>query len=542
MATDQEIRDAGFKYVPKQKYLQNPYNLPIAPVPPPPPDGGIVNTNAFNNSGGNDFSVYNPDPNSIVNRDYRPNYDYRQFSEYDSDPSTADIKQMDMNQNYFYEPPPSKLEGLMGMIPYAGSFMRGANFLGNQISPYLPVNKRRIMENELGGQGVMVNSIGQIVQGEGGYDTAANVMAGYNPYHMTAETFDKRLKRIDKTMQKDGYEGNLQKRRDAIEEAKTNFLNAQSKTDKIYDFEEDEKEKKKKDTIVGRFLTKRKETKAAKEAKAAEDAVTAATTSGTTNSDGFTYDTNTTGQASSNEYGTYTPSVTPQQAQDNQDRGRGQQNQGGGGGASYSNSEQTGAKDGYGYGLKEGGRAGYFFGGRVNYKTGGRIGFQGGGSDASSDDFGTSTSAPGPGDTGGEGGNNPSDGSDTQFGGGNNNDGASDNPPVTVVKNNPVDISTVTKSVGDYDIPYGVEALLANKGRFKAVINPDEILDKNVGAEFTYDQGPFSIGAYADMDGDKSLNANYTRNNSNYSFDLNDGGGQLKFTRTFANGGLAGLL
>jgi hypothetical protein len=44
------------------------------------------------------------------------------------------------------------------------------------------------------------------------------------------------------------------------------------------------------------------------------------------------------------------------------------------------------------------------------------------------------------------------------------------------------------------------------------------------------------------MDGDKSLNANYTRNNSNYSFDLNDGGGQLKFTRTFANGGLAGLL
>ena len=55
MATDQEIRDAGFKYIPKQKYLQNPYNLPIAPVPPPVSEG-IVNTNAFANSGGNNFN------------------------------------------------------------------------------------------------------------------------------------------------------------------------------------------------------------------------------------------------------------------------------------------------------------------------------------------------------------------------------------------------------------------------------------------------------------------------------------------------------
>ena len=53
MATDQEIRDAGLLYIPKQKYLQNPYNLPVAPVPPPA-TGGITNTNAFTNSGGGD--------------------------------------------------------------------------------------------------------------------------------------------------------------------------------------------------------------------------------------------------------------------------------------------------------------------------------------------------------------------------------------------------------------------------------------------------------------------------------------------------------
>ena len=51
MATDAEIRAAGFKYIPKQEYLQNPFKLPIAPVPPIV-DQGIVNTNAFVNSGG----------------------------------------------------------------------------------------------------------------------------------------------------------------------------------------------------------------------------------------------------------------------------------------------------------------------------------------------------------------------------------------------------------------------------------------------------------------------------------------------------------
>ena len=51
MATDAEIRAAGFKYIPKQEYLQNPFKLPIAPVPPIV-DQGIVNTNAFINSGG----------------------------------------------------------------------------------------------------------------------------------------------------------------------------------------------------------------------------------------------------------------------------------------------------------------------------------------------------------------------------------------------------------------------------------------------------------------------------------------------------------
>ena len=58
MATDQEIRDAGFKYIPQQKYLQNPFQIPVAPVPPPTSGGGgIPYTNA-----GNDF---NPQGNAF---------------------------------------------------------------------------------------------------------------------------------------------------------------------------------------------------------------------------------------------------------------------------------------------------------------------------------------------------------------------------------------------------------------------------------------------------------------------------------------------
>ena len=57
MATDQEIRDAGLKYVPQQKYLLNPYILPTEEKEMIT-DQGIVNTNAFTNSGGGGNEPY----------------------------------------------------------------------------------------------------------------------------------------------------------------------------------------------------------------------------------------------------------------------------------------------------------------------------------------------------------------------------------------------------------------------------------------------------------------------------------------------------
>lgn len=56
MATDQEIRDQGFKYIPEQQYLKYPFELPQDQEPVT--NSGIVNTNAFINSGGNFNNIY----------------------------------------------------------------------------------------------------------------------------------------------------------------------------------------------------------------------------------------------------------------------------------------------------------------------------------------------------------------------------------------------------------------------------------------------------------------------------------------------------
>ena len=380
MATDAEIRAAGFYAIPNRQYLQDEFQLPTKKVVEEETESfGIPNTNAFNNSG-NGFSVYNPDPNSIVNREYRPNYDYRQFSEYDSDPSTADIKQMDMNQNYFNEPPPSKMEGILNMIPGAGI----ARFLTNQIGPYTPVNRRSIMENELGRQGIMVDDIGRIVRGTGDYNTAQNVMAGYGA-GVTQKTVDKRQGTIEKTLAdkynmspidiaavKAGtYKGEVLNKTDlisrygALDKFGNTLDSTNKKVDKMKEFEEEEKEKKKKDTVVGRYLTKRKETKAAKEAKAGDE------TSAENYPTGGSYD--ASGGVTGADYnqvanirgggGGNTRNAQGQTARE----------------ATYDNDKTTGTAQSYSQHYADGGRAGYFFGGRVNYKVGGRVSFKNGG-------------------------------------------------------------------------------------------------------------------------------------------------------------------
>ena len=55
MATDKEIRDAGYKYIPEQKWLKNPFEIPTVEETDTVVNEGIVNTDAF--TGGGDDSI-----------------------------------------------------------------------------------------------------------------------------------------------------------------------------------------------------------------------------------------------------------------------------------------------------------------------------------------------------------------------------------------------------------------------------------------------------------------------------------------------------
>ena len=357
MATDQEIRDAGLKFIPQQKYLQNPFELPTTPEEEPVINQGIINTNAFTGGGGNDFSVYNPDPNSIINRNYQPNYDYRKSVDYN--PELSDLQNQKIMQgmpnfkgyDYYNKPEPT---GFGKFAQFASSFIPGKGAVG-LISPYLPVNSRRIMENELGRRGIMVNNIGQIVAGNSGsaYDpSGANIMAGYNAYHVNKDTFNKRRAKAKEKMSPEGFE----KFNIALTAAEKNFFDAEDEKDDIYKFEKDRKKKKRDNNIIGRYFKKRNEQKeidlqkeiAAANLKAAQDARAAGGPSYRNIASG---DMGSDGQTPGGRGGNVTTKGGDTY-----------------GGATRGGYNEAAEKTDY---YARGGRAGYFFGGRVNFKNGG---------------------------------------------------------------------------------------------------------------------------------------------------------------------------
>jgi len=529
MATDQEIRDAGLKYIPQQQYLLNPFELPEDQEPVT--NSGIVATNAFTGGGGNDFSVYNPDPNSIVNREYdpRPNYEaYYQdtFGANAKDPlsnftMTGDPATLARGDTggQFYEPPPSKLEGLMNLIPYAGSFVRGARFLGDQISPFLPVNRRSILENQLSGKGVMVDNIGRIVQGEGAYDTAGNIMSGYNASKMTAKTFDDRIAMAREKMSDENKGARIA----ALEAAKADFLDAQKRTDKIYDFEEDEKEKNKKNTIVGRFLNKRKKQKEielqkeidAANLKAAQNARTAGGPSYRNIASG---DMGSDGQTPGGRGGNVTT--------------KGGDTYGGATRGGYNEAAEK--TDFY----AKGGRAGYFYGGRVNFKVGGRTDAE---SQYGADSVGSYDSS-----------QNRSD-REQSYGGNNKPPVSNDNRVVTT--------NFITKNPNltvDYTDPKNYASLYSKIGFKNLVDNDDLTVEGNVTGEFgpigyntnftdqgitgtNLTAGNFNANISPDM---QVQNIAYNNNINGINYGVNTDFDNTMFTAgvNFKNGGLASIL
>ena len=566
MATDQEIRDAGILYMPKQKYLQNPYNLPIAPVPPTEPvPGGITNTNAFTGGGNDNF---NPEGNAFGYGEVvqRPGNTYADIVQR-TGPDSQQAKQALVKAGGTY---PAGLQSNEGGFEYTSDFgneldySKGAfdsleseeekkGFLSKMMNSFKQKTADLPSWAKAGITAAgMLNPITAIPSligkfgggGEGGgpsygiaglsneqkamYDSLSGAGFLYNgPNGM--KTYDgKNFSKVDQSTV------------DKYFASKKNITRGDTKIKTLKDYEAYIADKpnllrtyKQYQLLDGTLDTfsKNETIREEQKQKIRNAEISRRMRSGDSKNnpfaDNYTNKTTLDNGAPNPDYTPRgpnqpdpTPTPTTNNDNDNDNDNDGQNNAG--------DSSQRGDGSWDSSPFAKGGRAGYFFGGRVNYKQGGRTGYflggniEGGYSESRNDSGGKQTT--------------------TSYSDNDDGGGASDNPPVTVVNNNPVDVSTVTKSVGDYEIPYGVEALMANKGRLQAVLNADNVLDKNLGAEFTYDNGPFSIGAYADMDGDKSLNANYTRNNSNYSFDLNDDGGQLKYSKTFANGGLASIL
>ena len=207
---------------------------PIGGTPPPttpdPTQPGFPSQQGIVNAGGGDnFSVYNPDPNKTkTGDDYSP-FAFRQAQEktfYDT--TTAANKMMDMYPDYYGVGQKTGIERLLSKLP-------GQNILKG-IGDLLPVNNRAILENELLGQGFQIDDIGRIVTDN--YNTPEGIMAGYNASRMTRQTFDKRIDRINKTIAKKKARGEdtsaLENRINLIEQAKDKFLGGSAKATTVF--------------------------------------------------------------------------------------------------------------------------------------------------------------------------------------------------------------------------------------------------------------------------------------------------------------------
>jgi len=290
--SDQNIYNEGTYFKPQERFTL-PYNQVSIDDENLVEPEGILSANIVNNNNGNQFSVYNPDPNTISNSNYNEDpyksYLYRDRFPMMGDPvanQATGALNADGLMSYAGDKPQSKfLEMLsqgINLIPGANMAKKGLEYLGDM----LPTNRRAIFENELAGQGVRVNNIGQIVQGQGDYNTAENIMAGYNASKIDADTFQKRRDTINNSLEKfDKYNKNspkfdqdkynqMQDKLTALDASQESILGtATDRANIIYaDDEEEKNKKKKKGTVINRFITEKKETKAAKDAQDIVDA------------------------------------------------------------------------------------------------------------------------------------------------------------------------------------------------------------------------------------------------------------------------------
>jgi len=381
-AADQELYKK-YKFLPQEKYRLG-LTLPTDPVAPVP--GGITNTNAFNNSGGNNF---NPAGNAFGYGSPVSEVNVRTFNPQSNDP-TGSVANAQTMYNKASNAGPT-VETFSGMRPsqevmdyYGEQIMNNKEQYGAQgqyNSPYedsmelpnrsnLDKGMLRRFTDKIGGAvkfagGLLPFPLNMATKflpqgndngpGGGTYGIAGlsddkkaayNALAGENMLFGGEQGF--------KTLTGKNFQA-------------TNYVPNQLE---IYEKLKDEEE------LTGFQKKQLQEASAVykatqKQNKDAADAAARAAVRETNFASQGKSDPNDQSRAGSS--GRRPGSGSGPTTQDSQSRG--DPSAGQTGGYSY----DSGGREGFGYGLKEGGRAGYFFGGRVNYKKGGRVTFKNGG-------------------------------------------------------------------------------------------------------------------------------------------------------------------
>ena len=197
---------------------------PVLPVQPTKPVQKVIPRGGGGNQG-DGFGVFNADPNLVSNQNYNP----RPYNRAMRDPRFGST--VGPNPDLFFE----KETGIGGLIKNS-LLGRGLTAIGNT----LPINRRAIYENELAGEGIMVDNIGRIVSDGGKYNTAENIMAGYGA-QVGRDTIDKRRETIKatiarKTAADPTYDPSyLQERLNALDEFERKTGLVLDKTNTIFD-------------------------------------------------------------------------------------------------------------------------------------------------------------------------------------------------------------------------------------------------------------------------------------------------------------------
>ena len=484
MATDAEIRAAGFYAVPEQRFLRDPFQLPTKEVVEEETESfGIPQTQAFTNSGGDNYTGgYN-----FGNTGFQQAVDARQRNlNKPTDTSTFMGRTMGTVRDFIE---PQSASQIMKDGYQEPRFQPGiiGTMLG-KIDNYrnLPRADQAFISSQMGYTGPTI--FGENNSGLGKDEFGINTRSAFGNY---AEYVDKKGK-SDMTDEEfadyvDGLKG-MPKRM---------ALTYREKSKLRQDLQ--------KESLAGQM---QRDAEAGAAGKSDSQDKSRAGSLGRRPGSGGTVDRVTEGPGQN-------VSNVDNQAYD------------------------SGGREGFGYGLKDGGRAGYFFGGRVNYKAGGRINFRGGGMDMGNEEnqkqsaeMGNTTVSNNDG-----GDNNPfvSTGDNNKIV---TTDFINKDPSLTVDYTDPRNYASIYSKIGFNNILDNDDLTAAGNvtGEFGPIGYNTNFTDQGItGTNLT--AGNFNANISPDM---QVQNISYSKGPFSISSDGQNTRAGLTFS--YKNGGLAGLL